>query len=46
MLQAYLKLDLKQLLVPESLEGSSFITRQFLERYIKENVLGIAPQLK
>jgi len=46
MLQAYLKLDLKQLLVPESLEGSSYITRQFLERYIKENVLGIAPQLK
>jgi len=46
MLKAYLELDLRKLLVPESLEGSRYITQQFLERYIQENVLGITPQLK
>jgi len=46
MLKAYLKLDLKRLLIPESLEGRSAITTEFLSRYISEHVLGIAPILK
>jgi LAS superfamily LD-carboxypeptidase LdcB len=46
MLNAYLKLDLNRLLIPESLEGSSSVTPEFLSRYITEHVLGIAPILK
>ena len=34
------------LLIPESLEGSSSVTPEFLSRYITEHVLGIAPILK
>lgn len=46
MLNAYLKLDLNRLLIPESLEGSSSVTPEFLSHYITEHVLGIAPILK
>ena len=46
MLNAYLKLDLNLLLIPESLEGSSSVTPEFLSRYITEHVLSIAPILK
>jgi len=37
---------LNRLLIPESLEGSSSVTPEFLSRYITEHVLGIAPILK
>ena len=46
MLKSYLNLDLNSLLVPKNLEGRDHISFTFLERYIRENVLGISSSLK
>jgi hypothetical protein len=46
MLEAYLKMDLNLLLVPENLRGREYITPLFIKKYIDENILGISSNLK
>ena len=46
MLQDYLNLDLKNVLVTEGLEGKEAITSSFLADYIDQHVLGIHPDLR
>ena len=46
MLKSYLKLDLSRLLIPQTLEGRDHISPAFLNKYIRENVLGISSSLK
>ena len=46
MLKAYLELNLNSVLLPEDLEGQKHIDKEFMTRYIEENILGINKILK
>lgn len=46
MLKEYLALNLKTLLSTPDLEGSEYLSSDFLTKYRKENILGIAKELK
>jgi hypothetical protein len=46
MLKAYLELNLNSVLLPEDLEGQKHIDKEFMTRYIQENILGINKILK
>ncbi|MCX2680399.1 M15 family metallopeptidase [Galbibacter sp. EGI 63066] len=46
MLRAYKKLDVKSILVGEQLLGSEHLSSEFMEAYIKNNILDINPELK
>ena len=45
-LKSYTELDLNKVLINEDLEGSNYLTLQFISLYLKENILGIADSLK
>ncbi|MEZ4875857.1 MAG: M15 family metallopeptidase [Flavobacteriaceae bacterium] len=45
MLQAYKKLNVKQILSEEKVMGSSYFTDAFIEKYRTENILDINPEL-
>lgn len=45
MLKAYKKLNIKDILLEEKLLGSEYFTDDFIEKYLKENVLDINPEL-
>lgn len=45
-LKSYTELDLNKVLVNEDLEGSNYLTSQFISLYLEENILGIADSLK
>ncbi len=45
MLKAYRNLNIKNILLEEKLLGSEYFTDEFIEKYIKENVLDINPVL-
>lgn len=45
-LESYTKLDLSEVLITEGLEGSAYLTAEFMSRYLEENILGIAAALK
>ncbi len=45
MLQEYKKLDLKQILLEEKIEGAPHFTDAFISAYRKENILDINPEL-
>lgn len=45
MLKAYKKLNIKNILLEEKLLGSKYFTDKFIEKYLKENVLDINPEL-
>ena len=46
MLKAYLELNLNSVLLPEYLQGQKHIDKEFMTRYIQENILGINKILK
>jgi LAS superfamily LD-carboxypeptidase LdcB len=46
MLQDYLNLDLKKVLVTKDLEGKEALTSSFLSDYLDQHVLGIHPDLR
>ncbi|AOW19886.1 M15 family metallopeptidase [Urechidicola croceus] len=46
MLKQYLKIDIQQLLKEEKLLGSDYFNDVFIEKYIRENILDINPDLK
>ena len=45
MLQAYKKLDIKEILSEEKVKGSAHFTNEFIEKYRTENILDINPKL-
>lgn len=45
MLQAYKKLDLKQILLEEKIKGAEHFTEVFIKKYQAENILDINPKL-
>ena len=45
-LKSYTELDLNKVLINEDLEGSNYLTSQFISLYLEENILGIADSLK
>ncbi|MGV6829332.1 MAG: M15 family metallopeptidase [Flavobacteriales bacterium] len=45
MLNAYRKLNLKEILQNEKITGSNYFTDSFIEKYRKENILDINPKL-
>ena len=45
MLQAYKKLDLKQVLLEEQIQGAKNFTDEFIQTYKNENILDINPEL-
>jgi hypothetical protein len=46
LLKSYTQLDLNKILITEGLEGSTYLTSQFISFYLEENILGIADSLK
>lgn len=46
MLKAFLELDLKTVIVPDELYGGQLLQGEVLERYKKEHILDINPELK
>ncbi|MFC7357678.1 M15 family metallopeptidase [Jejudonia soesokkakensis] len=45
MLQEYKKIDIKQVLTEENINGSDFFSEAFIETYRRENILDINPKL-
>ena len=45
-LKSYLQLDLNEVLITEGLEGRAYLSSEFMSRYLKHNILGIAAALK
>lgn len=45
MLEEYKKLPIKTILLDEKLIGAEYFTDEFIEKYIKENILDINPEL-
>ena len=45
MLEAYQKLDIKDILKEEKVLGHEYFTEEFIVKYITENILDINPQL-
>ncbi|MFI2743916.1 M15 family metallopeptidase [Zhouia sp. PK063] len=45
MLKAYQKLDIQQVLKEQHISGSSYLTDEFANQYLKENILDINPYL-
>ena len=45
MLQAYKKLNIKEILSEEKVKGSAHFTNEFIEKYRTENILDINPKL-
>ena len=46
LLKSYTSLDLNKVLITEGLEGSAHLNSEFISTYYKENILGIAAELK
>jgi len=46
LLKSYTSLDLNKVLITEGLEGSTHLNAKFISTYYKENILGIADELK
>ena len=46
LLKSYTSLDLNKVLITEGLEGSAHLNFEFITTYYKENILGIAAELK
>jgi LAS superfamily LD-carboxypeptidase LdcB len=46
LLKSYTSLDLNKVLITEGLEGSAHLNSEFITTYYKENILGIAAELK
>ncbi len=45
MLQSFKKLNLKDILTTEDVEGASFFSDDFIHKYYQENILDINPKL-
>jgi hypothetical protein len=45
MLQSFKKLNLKDILTTENVEGASFFSDDFIQKYYQENILDINPKL-
>ncbi len=46
MLEEFLKIDIKEILLNEEIIGSNYFTKEFLDTYVINNVLDINPDLK